>query len=135
MKLLKLINGELLVDIAAAAVKKIRNRPKAVARRAAKAARKAKRDGPQPDDSGEFFSVEPTEGVREMGLLLELLGSLARTTLPVARAFLDSHGIHITGDSTTTTLLIVGLWAGAQVWSWVRKVRNKPRAVESKPSA
>lgn len=56
MKLLNASTASLLVDIAAAAIKKIRNRPKAVARRAAKAARKAKRAGPLPDDDGEFFS-------------------------------------------------------------------------------
>jgi hypothetical protein len=65
-----------------------------------------------------------------MGMLLELLGSLARTSLPVAAAFLEAHGIHITGDSTTTTILIVGLWGAAQVWSFVRKLKNKPRKVD-----
>lgn len=50
--------GSLLVDIVAAAVKKIRNRPKAVARRAAKAARKATRDGPADEIDEPFFNQE-----------------------------------------------------------------------------
>lgn len=50
------ISGQFLVDVVAAAVKKIRNRPKAVARRARKAARKAQRPH-QPDEAaGEFFT-------------------------------------------------------------------------------
>lgn len=42
--------GSFVVDVAAAAVKKIRNRPKAVARREARAARKNARRGEQPPD-------------------------------------------------------------------------------------
>ena len=63
---LKDINpGSLLVDIVAAAVKKIRNRPKAVARRAAKVARKAARPR-QPDEAaGEFF---PNDEVKRMSI-------------------------------------------------------------------
>lgn len=55
---MKISPGELLVDIAAAAIKKIRNRPKAVARRAAKAARKAKRPRQLDEASGEFFQPD-----------------------------------------------------------------------------
>jgi hypothetical protein len=52
------ISGGFVVDVAAAIVTKIRNRPKAVARRAARTARKAKRPR-QPDEAaGEFFQQE-----------------------------------------------------------------------------
>lgn len=51
--------GEFVVDIAAAAVKKIRNRPKAVARRAAKKAARGER--PADEGTAEFF--QPDEEV------------------------------------------------------------------------
>jgi len=79
VRLLKLIDGELLVDIAAAAVAKIRNRPKAVARRAAKAARKARRNGPLPDDPGESFDTDEPGGSMNgyktySGIVVALIG-------------------------------------------------------------
>lgn len=49
--------GSLIVDIAAAAVKKIRNRPKAVARRQRRAAEKAAKDAA----GGEFFPDDTEE--------------------------------------------------------------------------
>ncbi len=115
--------GSLLVDIAAAAIKRIRNRPKAVARRAAKAARNAKRER-QPDEAaGEFF--QPDEETTMGPLLLEILGSFARTGLPWATAMLDPLGIHVTGDNPTLTIaLAVGVYAFMQIWSIVRKLKR-----------
>jgi hypothetical protein len=76
VKLADINPGKLLVDIAHAAFQKIRNRPKAVARRAAKAARKAPRQR-QPDEAaGEFFQ---TDEVREM-----LQGKLTHTGAGIA---------------------------------------------------
>jgi hypothetical protein len=63
-----------------------------------------------------------------MGLILELLGSVARTSLPMAITYLDSLGIHVTGNETTTLGVAIVAWIGMQAWSVVRKVRNKPRA-------
>lgn len=46
--------GTFVVELGAAIVKKIRSRPKAVARRAARAARKAKRENPLDETAEEF---------------------------------------------------------------------------------
>ena len=69
-KILGKAPGELIVDIVAAAVKKIRNRPKAVARRAAKAAKRKREKmaswyaehGHPLDEVSEDFNV-PTDEV------------------------------------------------------------------------
>lgn len=68
MKFRNPISADFVVELAAAAVKKIRNRPKAVARRAAKAAKRAKRDGPLPDDSGEFLDSDQEVSAGMSGL-------------------------------------------------------------------
>lgn len=66
MKLAEINPGSLLVDIVAAAVKKIRNRPKAVARRAAKQKRRAEKRGERPADeaAGEFFQPDEVTGMQ-----------------------------------------------------------------------
>lgn len=122
VSLLGLLNGELLVDIAAAAVKKIRNRPKAVARRAAKAARKAKRDGPLPDaDEGQFFTVE--DQPMNWTLVIALLGSLLRHFLPWATALLAGMGISVSPEASPwlTIVLAIGVYLVMQAISFYRQ--------------
>jgi len=96
--------------------------PKFAARREAK--RKA-RQAVRGAAGGEFLTNDEDSS---MGLIVEVLGSVARTSLPLAIAYLDSLGIHVTGNETTTVALAVLAWVAMQVWSIVRKVRNKPRA-------
>lgn len=70
--------GSLLVDIAAAAIKKIRNRPKAVARRARKSARKAAANPPDEIDEPFFQTDKETpmlNGYKTyLGIAAALLG-------------------------------------------------------------
>jgi hypothetical protein len=131
VKLSELNPGTLLVDIAAAAVKKIRNRPGAVARRAAKAARKKAKwqDDHPADEIAEIFNTPPDEVSMNAALLLPVLGSIARTFLPAATAFLAGMGIQVDASNPWLTLgLAVAVYAGMQVWSIARKVRRNADA-------
>jgi hypothetical protein len=68
--------GELLVDIAAAAVKKIRNRPKAVARRAAKRARdEVAEDFNSTDEGPEMLQGKLTYSM-QAGMAIVFVGQL-----------------------------------------------------------
>lgn len=68
---------------------------------------------------------------RDEGMLKEIAGSLARTAGPAATAFLAGAGVHVTpeSDPLVTVGIAVVVYVGAQVWSIVRKVINKPRDV------
>ena len=70
-------------------------------------------------------------------LLLEVLGSIARTGLPWATALLAGSGIQLgTGTSPLITVgLAVVVYAAMQIWSIWRKVADKPRATGTPPSA
>lgn len=108
MKLSDLNPGSLLVDVVIAAAKRIRNRPKAVARRAAKAARLAKRDGPLPDvGEGQFFTVEDVPMNRT--LVIALLGSLLRHFLPAATAYLAGLGVSVSSGASPVFTLVLAL--------------------------
>jgi hypothetical protein len=124
------LSGAFVVDVAASIVKKIRNRPKAVARRAAKAAQRAERRG-ELDEVAEDFNI-PTDEVptMNMALLLPILGSIARTFLPAATAYLAGLGINVGADNPLVIIAIaVVVYGGAQVWSILRKV-NRAKASE-----
>jgi hypothetical protein len=122
VKLLKLVSGEFVVDIAAAAVKKIRNRPKAVARRAAKAARKARRQRPLDEIDEPFFHDEK-EPSMNWTLVIALAGSLLRHFLPWATALLAGMGIQVSPDASPwlTLALAIGVYVAMQAVSFYRQ--------------
>jgi hypothetical protein len=67
----------------------------------------------------------------DVGLVLELLGSLLRTLVPAATAYLAGLGISVDSDNS---VLVVGIalivYVAMQAWSMWRKISNKPRATE-----
>lgn len=86
--------------------------------------RKARKEGREPDP--ELLAV--AGGVESL-MWKELLNSTLRHFVPWASALLAGYNIDI-GEGSNP-ILVVGaaclVYAGMQVWSWVRKVRNKPR--------
>jgi hypothetical protein len=142
-----LLSGEFVVDLAAAAVKKIRNRPKAVARRAAKAARKAARQR-QPDEAaGEFFQSEEETtmlegkktwiGIGLMGLGLVLsafgIGECAPEAIAAAACVPADTIIANVGEAADKIITGIGLLvaAGGAAHKQVREKRLK-EALEQK---
>lgn len=121
MKLRDFISpGEILVDAGAAIINKIRNRPKAVARRAAREEKRKQRHSAQDAAGGEFL---PHEEDVPMNLLIQLLGSIARTAGPAAAAYLAGKGIIVAGmDPETVVGVAFAVYVGAQLWSLGRKV-------------
>lgn len=66
----------------------------------------------------------------DMGLVIELLGSLARTLLPAATAYLAGQGVSVESENSLLVLATaVGVYVVMQGWSIVRKLINKPRKV------
>lgn len=95
--------GSFVVDVVAAAVKKIRNRPKAVARRKARVEQRAASDAA----GGEFFNEE--EQPMNLNLIIALLGSLLRHALPAATSFLAGYGVSVGGDTNPYVTIVVAI--------------------------
>lgn len=106
--------GGVLVDIAYEAFRKIRNRPKAVARRARKA---AKRPGRPVDETAESFNV-PTEVSMNQQVVVQIVYGVLRHAMtaagPLGVALSDNAVLEI----ATVLVSAVGLW-----WMGRRKVK------------
>lgn len=113
--------GALVVDIAHSAIRKLRNRPKAVARRKARAEKK-RGERPADEAAGEFFS-DDKETTVNMNLLIALAGSLIRHALPWATALLAGAGIQVSDGSSPwfTIGLAVGVYGVMQGVSFYRQ--------------
>lgn len=104
--------ASLLVDIAYQAFERVRNRPKAVAKRAAKAARKAAKQ-PQPDEgAGEFFqsdegvSMDAVKGALKSKLVwLGFVEALLGLTHAVANGGVTEEAIGAFGAAVATVAL------------------------------
>ncbi len=68
-------------------------------------------------------------------LILELTGSILRIGLPTATAFLTGLGIHLDAalPAWLQVTIAIAVYLVMQLWSIVRKIRDKPRATGTPP--
>lgn len=68
---------------------------------------------------------------KEIAMGKELAGSVVRHFVPVASAYLAGQGVELGAGADPVVMVVVAavVYAAMQAWSFVRKVKNKPRDV------
>lgn len=116
MKLSDFNPGSLLVDIAHATVRKIRNRPKAVAKRAQKAAKKAAKQEPADELLEDFNSTDDEVSMNQQVITQILLG--------IVRHAMTATGVGVYFSDDIVVQAVSALVAlGGAFWMARRKVK------------